>query len=42
MQLAELKSKTCGGKILRYLINRAIGFLFYNPPGSKQYKLLCL
>ena len=42
MQLADLKSKPHGGKILRDLIERVIGLCFYTSPGSEQYKLLHL
>ena len=42
IQLAGLNSNPHGGKGLRDLIYRAIGVLFYPPPGSKHYKLLQL
>ena len=42
MQRADLNSKPHGGKILRDIIDRAIGFLFYLPTVSEHYKLLFL
>ena len=42
MQLSDLNSKPRDGKNLRDLINRKIGFRFYSPPGSEQYKLFRL
>ena len=42
MQLYDLNSKPSGGKSLRYFIDRAIGVLFYPPPGYDQHKLLRL
>ena len=42
MQLANLNSKFHGVKILRDIIDCAIGVRFYPPPGSEYYKLICL
>ena len=42
IQLADLNSNPHGGKILRDLIDHAIGSRFYPNTGSKQYKLLWL
>ena len=42
MKLADLNSKSHGKKILRDLIDHAIGTRFCPPPGSQHYKLLRL
>ena len=42
MQLADLNSKPHGGKSLQNIINCAIGFQFYHPPGSLHYQQLRL
>ena len=42
MQLSGINSKPRGGKILRDIIDRAIGVCLYPPPGSAHYKLLHL
>ena len=42
MQLVDLKSDPHGGKILRNIIDRAVGAHFYPPPRSEHSKLLCL
>ena len=42
MQLSDLTSKPHGRKILRDLIDCAIGSFLYPPTGSEHYKLLQL
>ena len=42
MQLVDINSKYHGGKILRDIIDCAIGFHFYYIPGLEHYKLLFL
>ena len=42
MQLSDLNSKPHGGKILRDLIDCAIGVRFYPTLGSEDYKILRL
>ena len=42
MKLYDLISKPYGKKCLRDLIECVIGVLFYYPPVSERYKLLCI
>ena len=42
MQLADLKSKSLGGKIIMNLIDCAIGARFYPPTGLEHHKLIQL
>ena len=42
MQLADLKYKLHGGKIIRNIIYSAIGAGLYPTPGSEHYRLICL
>ena len=42
MQLADLKSKPHGGKILRDIIERTTGDFFYPFQGSEHYNLIRL
>ena len=42
MQLVDLNYKPHGGKSLQNIIDCSIEYQFYPPPGSLQYKQLCL
>ena len=42
MQFSDFDSKPHDGKSLRNIIDRAISAQLYPPPGSVQYKIICL